>query len=219
MKHTVYTRCKYGLDNQVRERLRLSLTTVIPCMVGQVGARPFKWTWLCFERHEEMIREALQQGGWTGEVGFNEMKVTAYREVDFSARLGIRMRNGDEQIQTALDSDDLIHQHWIREIQRFYRPSKKPTIVYWHPHRFVLSTEKWYRPVKLASWPSMFYSIYNPTDSVHIYCKKHNQMGLLGVPCHADAREGFCALTLHTTNLHTTLKKTDREISAPEGFR
>lgn len=219
MNHSVYTRCKYGTDEQVAARLELSKRFTIPAMVAQRDCVQPKWVWLCHPRHQEMIERALREAGWTGAIGFNEMRVTTYKETQFIARLGILAKTGDEQMQTALDSDDWVHPEWVRGIQQHWRAGKKPFVVYWHPLRYRVSDGKWFRPRRLAKWCSMFYTVYNPTNQYHIYMASHNQLQTIkGLLVYPDAREGYTALVVHGDNLHTTIKPSDVEIRTPPAF-
>ena len=120
MKHRVYTRCKYDTDQEVADRLKLTRRFTLPALLAQERHTPFGWVWLCQPRHSEMITASLREGGWKGEIAFNEMKMTRHYENNIVTRLGFQVKTGDEDIQTALDSDDWVHPRWINQVQDYW---------------------------------------------------------------------------------------------------
>lgn len=199
MKHVIYTRCKYDTTEEVARRLKLSRRFTIPAMADQQDCEPVRWVWLCQPEHEQLIEDAVRSR-YDGELRFN-------------------IRDKDDNIQTTLDSDDWIAPSWLAHIQSQYQPGTKPYIRYYHPWRYQISTGKWFKPARIASWTSMFYAVYNPTEEFRVYFRRHTQIrtsALLHVA--AVPQEGFCALVIHDHNKCTVIKKGDIEIPAPKTF-
>lgn len=200
VKHVIYTRCDYISRAETSRRLRLSERFTIPAMASQknILSQP-KWVWLCKPDDIDQIRRAVRSAGYAGELAFNE-------------------RGANEQIQTTLDSDDWVASDWLCDIQSRYS-SGRTFIRYYHPWRYEMQTGQWYKPRRIASWTSMFYSVYNPTVACRVYFRRHTQIvSTKEVSVEPVKQEGFCALVIHDHNKCTTIKRGDIPIPTPPTF-
>lgn len=193
MRHTVYTQQHYADDGVFAARMELARRTSIPAMLHAAALthHPVRWAWQVRERHEWLVRQVLEEEGWTGEI----MTIRGFAPF------------GDD-VQSTLDSDDRIEPGFLATVQGYYRPDET-FIVTWQPVKQDLETGDFYRHRRryAATGPSMFYAVYNPTDQVRVYAKTHERMHWLA-PTLLATDAGAIAV-IHGANALATITEAD----------
>lgn len=212
MIHTVYTRMRYEDEQQLLSRVELARATTIPSMVAAAKRAEYqvRWAWFALERDHERIRSIVTGAGYPGEV------ITLDRGSE-----GYVPLYEEDNVQSTLDSDDKVAAYFLARVQRRWKPPvtpPQPYIVTWQPikERFQDGALFNHRMRYAATKPSPFYSVYNPTEKVHVYAKSHGHMHELGAPVELVNERGAIAV-IHGGNALMDIKSGDTPLSPPRG--
>lgn len=196
---TIYTRHTYPVeDPRFHRRLELARRTSIPSVNQALKFTPsgqsWRWVWWC---------------RWEGH---NEVMAALHGALCRIVSLPGDDHLEDDDVQLALDSDDMISHHFLDRVTRLWEKGE-PYIRTWQPTKLDLRTGKRYRMSMRysADTPSMFYAVYNPTDRVRIYARTHTRMGELAPTELVTDGPGVTAC-IHDDNHLMTIVSGDKEI-------
>lgn len=210
MNHGIIIRLYFSPDDpRAAWRLAMFEALTLPCLQRQ-SCQDFSLWIRCHPAHRERL-EAMDPRLRT----FSQRTAREDREIGLNALAG----DGEElprfDIQTRLDSDDLVTRHFVarihKEVER--HANSQPLVVSFQPVKFELSSLLCYR-MHTRYGPqrcSMFLSLYQPPnceDYRYIYDFNHRLIWET-FPRVVTVPEGYCRLVVHAQNCHTKIESND----------
>lgn len=189
MKHAIITRLKYFDVEEIKHRIELTNRTIVPSLKAQ-NQKAFIWILIINKEHKDLIKQNIDY---------------PYLPVYSSEEAYKYVVDNNIQIQSSLDSDDMVSDWYVRLIQERVAENLecKALIIHFKVIKYYINENRFERRRKNYhnQLVSMFYSIYQPNPSISLFAKPHNEMSK-----HADRvitmPIGDAYWIHHDTNIH-----------------
>ena len=192
MKHCIYIRQNYKDFAAFLKRTELMMATAYPSLLAQEGDFDVQVLVSCAQ-HGNVIE-------WRTNGLFRAVTTFEFEGYD---------------IQTRMDSDDIVFPGYVQEIQRWHNGT--PRVVTFQIKKFVWSTGALYAyasPYHTEKC-SMFTSLLCPREGDNIFSRKHGALWELGETIVSD--KDLCRLVVHGNNIMTGVGKKDVLIPTDRG--
>lgn len=201
-RHAVIIRLHYSPDNPIIPwRFAFFRSMVLPRILNQTN-RDFDLWIVCHPEHLNQIRDF-------------DLNINICCTPEFPHNIGSVKKNFNDimphyEIQTSMDSDDLVSLMYIARIkEEVNKTPNEKIVISFQPYKLDLLTMKRYKmwerygPIKC----SMFHSLYQPDlkdyDSIlnfdHSFISDYIK-NIVTIP------EGYCDMTIHNSNWMTALE-------------
>jgi hypothetical protein len=210
MRHAIVIRLKYNDGPEFDWRLAFFQSVCLRSLLKQKDQN-FDIVVLCNPEHSEILK------------ALSDKIKTIHHEVPISGDSNY-VRKGeknsvmpfefelDYEIQTRLDSDDIVSDGFTEKIHKLFKGHKKPHLLCFKPMRFNLDTLRLYHTYDNYR-SSMFLSVFNPKKNTFIYevghgfwAKKIKRMG----GDFSIVKFGYCFQMIHGHNASTGIRPKDR---------
>lgn len=205
MKHAIIIRLKYPDCPEFEWRFNYFASMCLPRLVNQTD-QEFDLFVLCNPIHDERLMALSDK------VNVLHADAKAVTLVDdYNRKSGESNSvepfdyNMDYEIQTRIDSDDLVHPDFVKVINATLKDARKMTLLAFKPIRFNVNNLRLYyiHPKDGAYRKSQFLSLYNPDKSTFIYERGHRNWATKVKKWGGDVKImpfGYCFLSLHNYN-------------------
>lgn len=212
MIHAIIIRLYFAPDDpRAAWRLACFEALTLPCLQRQT-CRDFEVWVRCHPEHRARI-EAMDPMLRT----FLDASRREDREIGLNALAGDGAALPRFEIQSRMDSDDLVSKHFVARIMKeMGRAAGEPLVVSFQPYKFDLETRRRFRMATRyhSRRCSMFLSLYQPPGMEnyrYIYDFNHRLIWE-AFPRVVTVPEGYCDLLIHGGNCHTKIEKNDLPI-------
>ena len=204
-KQVVITRMLYAEnDPKFQERLAIYRALCLPRLRNQ-SVKDFDIAVLCNRKHAKIFKRLgvipfFLKKEWFGKVGETGKWSAVAKWEDIE---GIKKYD----IQTNLDSDDLVSDKYVSAIQKRVG-GKKSLHIHFQPRLFNFHTleEKEMKTKYGKDRGSAFYSLYQPNKENYIYIGQGSHINMWKYASRSILlREGYCWVGIHGNNDSTTM--------------
>jgi hypothetical protein len=194
MKHLIIIRLNYVDDLKFEKRMIIMDKTCVKSLTSQKN-KNFIIGIICKnEKHFDIVSDKFK--------GIEVCRIDE-KLIDFCKR-------NNYQIQTRLDSDDIINDDYIDIIQNISKECSKPILIQTQPYKYCIDLNKTYKMAYRYNdkITSMFLTLVQEDIKYTVMDRKHNEMSQI-VSNVISTKEGICKLVIHGDNTITGVSKYD----------